>query len=234
MIGVYDYTVILTYLSLLSGLIGIIACLHGIGHPFIGIFFLLLSGLCDTFDGRVARRKEDRTELEKNYGIQIDSLADLVAFGVLPGCIGIAMLRVSEKFVEIPNLVPDQGGKMILYPIILIGIMCFYVLAALIRLAYFNVTEEERAHTEGGCRKVYKGLPVTSAALIFPTVLVIQFLTKTDLTLLYFIVMLVMAFMFISPFEIKKPGTRGIWIMVISGAVEFIVLMCLWIFIWKR
>ena len=98
MIGVYDYTVVLTYLSLISGLIGIIACLHGIGHPFVGIFFLLLSGLCDTFDGRVARRKQDRTELEKSYGIQIDSLADLVAFGVLPGCIGIAMLRVSDKF----------------------------------------------------------------------------------------------------------------------------------------
>ena len=235
MIGVYDYTVILTYLSLLSGLIGIIACLHGIGHPFIGIFFLLLSGLCDTFDGRVARRKLDRTELEKNYGIQIDSLSDLVAFGVLPGCIGIAMLRVSDKFVEIPQLVPTQeGDKMILYPIILISIMLFYVLAALIRLAYFNVTEEERAHTEGGCRKVYKGLPVTSAALILPTVLVVQFLTKTDLTLLYFIVMLVMAFLFISPFEIKKPGTRGIWIMVISGAVEFIVLLCLWFFVWKQ
>ena len=234
MIGVYDYTVILTYLSLLSGIIGIIACLHGIGHPFIGIFFLLLSGLCDTFDGRVARRKKDRTELEKNYGIQIDSLADLVAFGVLPGCIGIAMLRVSERFEEIPQLVPEQGGKMILYPIILISIMLAYVLAAMIRLAYFNVTEEERSHEEGGTRKEYTGLPVTSAALILPTVMVIQFLTKTDLTLLYFIVMLVMAFLFIAPFRIRKPGTRGVWIMVITGAVEFIILMCLWFFIWKH
>lgn len=58
MIGVYDYTVILTYLSLLSGASGIIVCLKGIGHPYLGMFFLLFSGLCDTFDGKVARSKK--------------------------------------------------------------------------------------------------------------------------------------------------------------------------------
>ena len=70
MIGVYDYTVILTYLSLLSGASGIIVCLKGIGHPYLGMFFLLFSGLCDTFDGKVARSKKNRTEREKRFGIQ--------------------------------------------------------------------------------------------------------------------------------------------------------------------
>lgn len=41
MIGFYDYTVILTYLSILSGTAGIILCLNGIGHPYLGMFFLL-------------------------------------------------------------------------------------------------------------------------------------------------------------------------------------------------
>ena len=50
MIGVYDYTVILTYLSLMSGATGIFVALQGYGHPYIGVFFLLLSGLCDAFD----------------------------------------------------------------------------------------------------------------------------------------------------------------------------------------
>ena len=58
MIGVYDYTVILTYLSLLSGASGIIVCLKGIDHPYLGMFFLLFSGLCDTFDGKVSRSKK--------------------------------------------------------------------------------------------------------------------------------------------------------------------------------
>ena len=41
MIGFYDYTVILTYLSLMSGATGIMLCLNGIGHPYLGMFFLL-------------------------------------------------------------------------------------------------------------------------------------------------------------------------------------------------
>ena len=93
MIGFYDYTVILTYLSILSGTTGIILCLNGIGHPFLGMFFLLFSGLCYTFDGKVARTKKNRTEQMKKFGIQIDSLSDLIAFGALPACIGIALLR---------------------------------------------------------------------------------------------------------------------------------------------
>ena len=40
MIGFYDYTVILTYLSLLSGTTGIMLCLNGVGHPYLGMFFL--------------------------------------------------------------------------------------------------------------------------------------------------------------------------------------------------
>ena len=101
MIGFYDYTVILTYLSLLSGTTGIMLCLNGVGHPYLGMFFLLFSGLCDTFDGKVARSKKNRTEQMKKFGIQIDSLSDLVAFGVLPACIGISLLRYAT-FPDFP------------------------------------------------------------------------------------------------------------------------------------
>lgn len=47
MIGFYDYTVILTYLSLTSAGIGIMISLSGKGHPYFGVFFLLFCGLCD-------------------------------------------------------------------------------------------------------------------------------------------------------------------------------------------
>ncbi len=236
MIGFYDYTVLLTYLSLISSTLGIVVCLHGIGHPFFGVFFLLFSGLCDAFDGRVARAKKNRTQMEKNFGVQIDSLADLVAFGVLPGCIGIAMLRVSVRFSDVPQLKtqgPDE--KMVIYPIILTLIMLVYVLCAMIRLAYFNVTEEERMKTEGGTRKSYIGLPVTSAALIFPTVTLLQFITRTDLTILYFGVMMVAALLFVSKIRVPKPGLRGILIMVGIGVVEFALLVLVRFFlnVWK-
>ena len=144
MIGFYDYTVILTYLSLMSGTIGIMLCLNGMGHPYLGMFFLLFSGLCDTFDGKVARSKKDRTTQMKKFGIQIDSLSDLIAFGMLPACIGIAMLRYTM-------CIPDLSGVTryllthytLQTQIVLSLIAVLYVLAAMIRLAYFNVMEEE-------------------------------------------------------------------------------------------
>ena len=144
MIGFYDYTVWLTYLSMLSGTAGIMLCLNGIGHPYIGMFFLMFSGLCDAFDGKVARTKKNRTETMKKFGIQIDSLADLICFGVLPACIGIAMMRSSISY---ETLMEFRFLKLVKKPtvvvVILTVIAVFYVLAALIRLAYFNVTEEE-------------------------------------------------------------------------------------------
>ena len=55
MLGFYNYTVWLTYGSLVSAVIGIFVSLAGHGHPYIGAIFLLISGLCDAFDGMIAR-----------------------------------------------------------------------------------------------------------------------------------------------------------------------------------
>ena len=55
---IYDYTVILTYLSLMSGTIGIMLCLNGMGHPYLGMFFCFFD-CAISFDGKVARTKKD-------------------------------------------------------------------------------------------------------------------------------------------------------------------------------
>lgn len=226
MIGFYDYTVILTYLSLMSGTIGIMLCLNGMGHPYLGMFFLLFPGLCDTFDGKVARSKKDRTTQMKKFGIQIDSLSDLIAFGMLPACIGIAMLRYTM-------CIPDLSGVTryllthytLQTQIVLSLIAVLYVLAAMIRLAYFNVMEEEDQNRDETGAKIYTGLPVTSAALIFPAVLLIHMLIRADLTFLYFGVMLITGGLFISKIQIKKPQNKGIATMIFFGAVECVVLI---------
>lgn len=232
MIGFYDYTVILTYLSLLSGAAGIIVCLNGIGHPYLGMFFLLFSGLCDTFDGKVARTKKDRTSQMKRFGIQIDSLADLVAFGVLPACIGIAMLRCSLEYTALPNFrFMRLSEKPLFVQIVLTIIAISYVLAAMIRLAYFNVLEEEDQNRDENGDKIYLGLPVTSAALIFPAALLLHIFVSADLTLLYFGVMIVMGFLFLFKIRLKKPQNKGIAIMVGLGILEFLILTVILFFI---
>lgn len=77
MLGVYDYTVILTYISLMVSIGGMLFSLNGDCR--MALVCLAISGLCDMFDGKVARTKKDRTEAEKRFGIQIDSLRILSA-----------------------------------------------------------------------------------------------------------------------------------------------------------
>ncbi len=224
MIGFYDYTVVLTYLSLFSAGTGIFVSLSGNGHPYWGTFFLLFCGLCDAFDGQIARTKKNRTEMERSFGIQIDSLSDLVAFGVLPACIGMALIRTSPLLQQIFH--SDRHN----IPLRLVSGLCFavmvlYILAALIRLAYFNVTEEERQRTEGGVRRTYIGLPVTSAALIFPSIMLFRYLLPMDISILYFPATLITGFLFLSKLRIPKPHLRGVLIMIGIGAVECVLLV---------
>ncbi len=235
MIGYYDYTVILTYLSMLSATTGIMLCLNDIGHPYLGMFFLMFCGLCDAFDGKVARTKKNRTDSMKQFGIQIDSLSDLAAFGVLPACIGIAMLRSSIEFSIFPDFkFLHLADKSTIIKIVLTIIAVFYTLAAMIRLAYFNVLEEERQKTEGGANKTYIGLPVTSSALIFPTILLIHIFCSADLTLLYFIFLAIVGFLFISEIQIKKPTTKHILVMIAIGLIEAAALAFVFIVMKKQ
>ena len=98
-LGIYDYTVILTYISLGISVFGISRALEGDFK--VAIFCLALSGLCDMFDGKIARTKKNRTDDEKNFGIQIDSLCDVVCFGIFPVmicyCLGVNILMFQKQ-----------------------------------------------------------------------------------------------------------------------------------------
>ena len=183
LIGFYDYTVILTYGSLLSAVTGMVLASRG---TFTGaIVCLILSGICDAFDGIVARSKKNRTDDEKAFGIQIDSLCDAVSFGVFP-----AFLCYHMGVSGIPGLL----------------FIFAYVLCAVIRLAYFNVMEEKRQQTEEGANKFYRGLPVTSISMILPPVYVLRFFLPAGLfTALLHGMLAVTAFLFVLNFSVKKP-----------------------------
>ena len=73
----------------------------------------------------------------------------------------------------------------------------------------------------------FTGLPVTTAALVFPMVLLMHYVPQIDLTIPYFVVMLAMAVLFLGRFKIRKPGRKGVWIMVAIGFAEFVAFMIL-------
>ena len=181
-IGFYDYTVILTYLSIVSAVFGM--TLASKGHFFGAILCLLFSGLCDGFDGTVARTKKNRSEDEKSFGIQLDSLCDVVSFGVFPAYLCYCM------------------GVNTVIGIILV---CLFSLCAVIRLAFFNVLEAKRQKVEEGGNKTYRGLPVTSISIIFPALYILHwFLSAQVFLILLYVMLFVVAFLFIFDFRVKK------------------------------
>lgn len=103
MLGIYDYTVVLTYVSLMVSIGGMMLSVNG--HLNLAVLCLAISGLCDMFDGKIARTKKDRTEEEKCFGIQIDSLCDIVCFGVGPAIICYQGLPITSMAIILPLVV---------------------------------------------------------------------------------------------------------------------------------
>ena len=204
-LGIYDYTVILTYISLGISVFGITRALEGDFR--VAIFCLALSGLCDMFDGKIARTKKNRTDDEKNFGIQIDSLCDVVCFGIFPVmicyCLGVN----------------TPAG---------IGALIFYSVASVIRLAYFNVSEARRQNETSENRQYYQGLPITSMSVIMPLLFMVSVFFpgfRYFLVCLH-IAMLLVGFLFILNFRFRKPTNRELVILVavVAVAVLFILL----------
>ena len=190
-IGFYDYTVILTYLSLVSAVLGMTFAHKGLFSA--AMWCLFFSGFCDAFDGTVARTKHNRTEDEKAFGIQLDSLCDVVSFGVAPAfslyCMGVDSVLGS-------------------------AILCGFCICAVSRLGFFNVQEAKRQQVEEGCNKYYRGLPVTSSAIIFPVFYLLRPLLPAKLfAVLLHVLCGLIAFLFVLDFRVKKPDFSKILCM---------------------
>ena len=197
-LGFYDYTVVLTYISLGISVFGITMALEG--NFRMAIFCLALSGLCDMFDGKIARTKKNRTEDEKNFGIQIDSLCDVVCFGVFPAmicyCLGVN----------------TPAG---------VAALIFYSIASVIRLAYFNVTEAKRQTQTEENRKYYQGLPITSMAIILPFLYLMRRYYMIHFLIVIHIAVIIVGFLFILNIKVKKPQNpvRILLVVVVALAL---------------
>ncbi len=202
MIGYWNYTVYLTYFGLCTAVFGIIKAAQG--DPYIALLCLMISGVCDMFDGTIARTCKTRSEDAKNYGIQLDSLCDTVCFGVLPATIGYCLC----------------GDKVW-------AIVCelLFVLAAIIRLGYFNVQEMNRIQNEGGKRHSYTGLPVTASAIIFPLYCLVSVFLPFNIIPYYPIMLIVTALLFLMKVEVKKPYMRGMILLGTLGACIFVLFI---------
>lgn len=163
------------------------------------LVFLILSGICDMFDGKVARMCK-RTEEEKQIGIEIDSLADTVNFIVLPVVI---MLSLGMN-----NII-----ELIIYTI--------FILSGISRLAYFDCIA-----TTDTPVKYYNGLPVTSTSIIYPILgLLHGNIPETSFEYVYIIATAIIALLFV--LKIKVPKFKGVAYIIIPILAAILVTLLL-------
>ncbi len=178
-LGYWNVSVILTYFELISAVTGITSAFDG--KPERALLCLMICGLCDMFDGKIARATK-RSEDACVFGIQIDSLCDLVSFGVLPAVMGCVWgIRGWRRTVP-----------------------ALFVLCGLIRLAYFNVDEQKRQQQTDEKRQYYEGLPITSSAVGVPLLYALNRVTHWGMDRLMLWGLGLMAILFISRIKVKK------------------------------
>ncbi|HYL58134.1 MAG TPA: CDP-diacylglycerol--serine O-phosphatidyltransferase [Candidatus Acidoferrales bacterium] len=131
--GVFLLPATITSVGLLSGFYSIVSAVSG--HFEVAAVMIVIAFVCDGLDGRIARASRTSSQ----FGVEYDSLCDVVAFGVAP-----AMLAYSWALKPIGSL-----G---------IGVSGFFVLCGALRLARFNV------QTASLDKSRFVGLPIPGAA----------------------------------------------------------------------
>ena len=135
----------------LVSLAGLVSAVLAIYFAILGVFPAAMIGLVwavtfDWFDGRVARAMPGRTHEQREYGGQLDSLIDVVSFGVAPAVVLLAVGHFSAWFLP---------GAVVVFA------------AAVVRLAYFNVFGLAEAST-------YRGLALDNNVILLVALFALQ------------------------------------------------------------
>lgn len=160
---------------------------------------LIISGICDMFDGKFARMCK-RTEEEKEFGIQLDSLADVFCF------------------IATPIVIMSCKGMIEWY--FVLAYMLFAI-CGISRLGYFNITADKDKAV-----KSYNGLPVTSTAIIYPLIgLFYVWLPINILKMIYLIATFLTGILFVVNIKIPKLVGKAYIIVPIFAIIGIILLL---------
>lgn len=145
-------------LTLLNLLCGTIAVVFAVNNNFIlTSVFVFLGIFFDFFDGFLARKLNVQSEL----GVQLDSLADMVTSGLVPGVVMFKLLTLTATVPDFISLSDSWNSSLNanairLAPFALVGFVI--TLGSAYRLAKFNIDEDQQTY--------FKGLPTPANALL--------------------------------------------------------------------
>ncbi len=127
---------------------GMLCIYYSIAHSFIyAAVFLFIAMIFDFLDGKVARISKKITDQARHFGKELDSLSDVVSFGVAPAIFGYTL------------------GLQAWWQII---VLLFFTSAGMLRLSRFNITENHG---------YYEGLPITLNGFLFSILFLIHLKT---------------------------------------------------------
>lgn len=182
---IQDLPNICSLFGLLSAVVGIyFAILGNFKAAIIGVLWAVLF---DWFDGIIARKMKGRTKVHGEFGAQLDSMIDIVSFGILPA---IILLSYGDYSI---SLLP---GAFVI------------IAASAIRLTYFNIYGLIDSRT-------YKGFPLDNNVLILAFVFLFEgFFTTSTFTIIIYTLLMVLSALNLSSIPTPKFGGKWVYALV--------------------
>jgi CDP-diacylglycerol--serine O-phosphatidyltransferase len=182
--------------GLLCALLGIyFAVLKNFPAAIIGMIWAVLF---DWGDGIIARKIEGRSDVKKNFGAQLDSLIDMVSFGICPAVFLLSYGDFSAWFLP---------GAFVI------------VATSAIRLSYFNIFGLVDSTT-------YKGLALDNNVILFAFVFLFEpFLSPAFFSILLYIMFMIMAGFNLSSLRTPKFSGKWFYILIIY-TVALTIIYC--------
>lgn len=187
----------------LISLVGLLSAVLGIYFAVLAKFPLAMIALVwavvfDWLDGRVARTMTGRSDEQRQFGAQLDSLIDVVSFGVMPAVLLLSVGEFSPWFVP--------GAFVVLG-------------ASVVRLGYFNVFGLAEGST-------YRGLALDNNALLLVLLFVAQpLMAPTVFAGVLYAVLIGLAALNIAPIGTPKLGGNWFYAVVAYAMVISVVLV---------
>ena len=197
-----DLPNIVSLLGLMSAVTGIYFAIQGVFQG--AIICMLWAVLFDWYDGIIARKMKGRTKIQGDFGAQLDSMIDIVSFGILPA---IILLSYGD------------------YKIWLLPGVFVIVAASAIRLTYFNVYGLIDS-------KTYKGFPLDNNVLILALAFLFEgFFTPSTFSIIIYALMMFLSVLNLS--SIPTPKFGGKWVYVLVAYVFVLTSVFGWQ-LWSR
>ncbi len=197
-----DLPNICSLLGLLSAVIGIYFAIQGnFQAAIIGVLWAVLF---DWYDGIIARKMKGRTKVKGVFGAELDSMIDIVSFGILPAILLLSFGNYNIWFLP---------GAFVI------------IAASAVRLTYFNVYGLIDS-------KTYKGFPLDNNVLILAFVFLFEgFFTHSTFSIIIYTLLMLLSVLNLS--SIPTPKFGGKWVYALVAYVFVMTSVFGWL-LWRQ